>query len=108
MADTSLIYVTTGSEEEARQIAAALVEARLVACANMLPGMKSIYRWQGEIQSDREVVLILKTQTSLVDMVTDKVKELHSYDCPCVVALSIAGGNPAFLDWIGEQTSSSR
>ncbi len=99
-----LVYMTAGDENEARRIGHALIEARLAACVNVIPGMRSLYRWQGEVQDDREVVIIAKTRESLVDALIAKVKELHSYDCPCVVALPIHAGNPEFLDWIVAET----
>ena len=97
-------YVTCGDLDEAQAIAAKIVEERLAACANLIPGMTSVYRWEGKIEQAGETVLILKTQASLVDKLTERVRALHSYDCPCVVALPVAGGNPAFLDWIAEET----
>ncbi len=98
------IYITAASQEEALAIGRALVEARLAACANVFPGVTSIYWWEGSRQEDSEVVLILKTRQDLVDEVVAKVKELHSYECPCVVAFAIAGGNKDFLDWIARET----
>ncbi|MCZ6605633.1 MAG: divalent-cation tolerance protein CutA [Alphaproteobacteria bacterium] len=100
----SLVYITCDDMPEAQRIAAALIEERLAACANMIEGMTSCYRWQGEIRSDREVVLIAKTKTALVPDLTDRVVALHSYDLPCVVAVAIDGGNPQFLEWISEET----
>ncbi|MYJ71825.1 MAG: divalent-cation tolerance protein CutA [Rhodospirillaceae bacterium] len=101
----TLVYMTAGSVEEARSIGASLVERRLAACVNILPGMLSQYRWEGSIQTDEEVVLIAKTRSDLVASLTGHVQEIHSYDCPCVVALPIDGGNPAFLQWIEEETA---
>jgi len=103
--DTRLIYITAESTDEARAIGRALVEARLAACANVLGPMTSIYRWEGVVQEGEEAVLIAKTTASLVDALTAKVRELHSYDCPCVDALPVDGGNPAFLDWIVAETN---
>ncbi len=100
----TMIYITTPSPQEALRIGRAVVADRLAACANVLPGITSVYRWQGEVQEDGETALILKTRSDLVERLTTRVKELHSYDCPCVVALSIAGGNPDFLQWIAEET----
>jgi periplasmic divalent cation tolerance protein len=77
-----------------------LVESRLAACVNILDNMQSIYRWKQEIQQDTEVVLIAKTTASLVSRLIEKVKTLHSYDCPCIVSLPISDGYPPFLDWI--------
>ena len=99
-----MIYVTASAPEEAARIGRALVESRLAACANVFPAMTSIYWWQDELQEDREVALILKTRQDLVDDVIAKIKEVHSYDCPCVVALPIKAGNPDFLDWIAAET----
>lgn len=102
---TSLIYITVADTAEAKALGRALVEARLVACANVLPGMVPIFRWQGEVQEGSEAVLIAKTRAALVERVIGFVKERHSYDCPCVVALPIMQGNPAFLDWIAAETA---
>jgi periplasmic divalent cation tolerance protein len=99
-----MIYVTASGEEEARKIGRALVEQRLAACANVLPGVTSIYRWQGKVEEGGEASLILKTTADKVEAVTARVRELHSYTTPCVVALPIGGGNPAFLDWIETET----
>ncbi|MDP6787626.1 MAG: divalent-cation tolerance protein CutA [Rhodospirillales bacterium] len=101
----TMIYVTTSAPEEAARIGRVLVDSRLAACANVFPAMTSIYRWQGEVQDDSEVALIVKTRHGLIDDVVAKVKELHSYDCPCVVALPITAGNPEFLAWIVAETS---
>jgi len=100
----SLIYATTASRDEALAIARELVESRLAACANVLAGTTSVYHWQGEVCEEGEVSLILKTRDDLVDRVVEKVRELHSYDCPCVVSLPISGGNEAFLQWIEAET----
>lgn len=102
---TSLVYMTTETVEEARALGRALVEARLAACANVIPGMIPIFWWEGEVQEGGETVLIAKTRSALVERLTAFVKERHSYDCPCVVALPIAAGNPAFLDWIADETT---
>jgi len=96
----TLIYVTASAPDEAARIGRVLVESRLAACASVFPAMTSIYRWQGEVREDSEVALVVKTRHGLIDDVVAKVNELHSYDCPCVVALPITAGNPEFLDWI--------
>ena len=100
-------YMTAGSRDEALAIGRALVEERLAACANLIEGMTSIYRWRGSIQEDPEVVLIAKTRRELVGRLTERVRELHSYETPCVVALPLQGGNPAFLDWIAAETAAA-
>lgn len=99
-----LLYITTAKVEEARRIGKALVDERLAACANIVPAIESIYRWQGAVVEDKEILLILKTRTELVEAAIAKVKELHSYTCPCIVALPILAGNPAYLDWLGQET----
>ena len=101
---STLIYITTPSRDEALRIGRTIVRDRLAACANVLPEVTSVYRWQGEIQEDGETSLILKTRSDLVERLTQRVRELHTYDCPCVIALPIAGGNPDFLQWIAEET----
>ncbi len=100
-----MVYMTAADEDEARRIGGALVAERLAACVNVIPGMRSFYRWQGEVRDDREVVVIAKTRETLVDALVARVKELHSYECPCVVALPIVAGNPDFLDWIEAETA---
>lgn len=101
---TQWLYVTAANRQEAQIIARTLVEERLVACANILGDIESFYRWEGAVQNDAEVALILKTRSVKVNAVTQRIKALHSYDCPCVVALDIQGGNPAFIDWIVQET----
>ena len=96
----NFIYMTAGSKDEARRIGKELVVSRLAACVNILDNMNSFYMWQGEIQDDTEVVIIAKTTEDRVPALVEKVKTLHSYDCPCIVAIPVSGGNQAFLDWV--------
>ena len=96
----NFIYMTVGSKEEARKIGRELVTARLAACVNILDHMNSFYRWEGKIQDDTEVVMIAKTTEEQVPELIKKVKSLHSYDCPCIVSLPVAGGHQPFLEWI--------
>lgn len=100
-------YVTASSREEASAIAEAVVGARLAACANILDGMESVYWWQGKLTRSQEAVLILKTRAELVEALIAKVKSLHSYTCPCVVALPVVAGNPAYLEWLGAETAAA-
>jgi periplasmic divalent cation tolerance protein len=102
--DLCLCYVTCGSKAEALAIGRALVEKRLAACANILDGLTSVYRWEGEVHTDPEVLLLLKTRRDLARSLVDAVVELHSYDCPCVTVLPITGGHPDYLEWVIEQT----
>jgi periplasmic divalent cation tolerance protein len=99
-----LIYVTTASAAEAAEIARQVVGERLAACANILGAIQSFYWWEGAVQEGGEVALILKTESALVDRLTRRIKALHSYSVPCVVALPIQAGNPDFLAWIEAET----
>jgi periplasmic divalent cation tolerance protein len=100
-----MLYITASNAEEAKRIGRALVEERLAACANVLPGVTSIYRWQGKVEEGSEASLILKSTDDKVEQVVARVKALHSYTCPCVVALPITGGNADFLEWIAQETA---
>jgi len=102
----NFIYMTVGSKVEARKIGKELVTAGLAACVNILDNMNSFYVWQGELQDDTEVVMIAKTTADRVPALVEKVKSLHSYDCPCIVSLPVSGGNQAFLDWIADEVKS--
>src|SRR5688572_4862947 len=101
-----LCYVTAGSREEALVIGRALVAERLAACANILDGMTSLYWWHGSLEQAEETMVILKTRSALVPALTERVKELHSYECPCVVALPISAGSGDYLRWIETETRS--
>lgn len=101
--DLHLVYMTAGSKEEAHLIGEALVAEQLAACVNLIDGMTSIYRWEGQVRCDTETVIIAKTTQQLVMALTDRVKTLHSYECPCIVALPIDAGNVEFLSWISNQ-----
>ncbi|MBK8175591.1 MAG: divalent-cation tolerance protein CutA [Rhodospirillales bacterium] len=100
-----LVYVTVGTRKEALAIGRTLVEERLSPSANVLDGVHSIYWWQGKLNEGDEAVLILKSTRERLPMVIARAVELHSYDCPCVVALPIADGNPDYLAWIAAETS---
>lgn len=100
-----IAYITTESVEQAEQIGHALVAGRLAACANILPGMRSIYRWKGAVETARETVLLAKTRDTLAEALIAKVRELHSYEVPCVVIWPLTAGLPAFLDWIDDETA---
>jgi periplasmic divalent cation tolerance protein len=106
MTDHTLLYVTVGSRDEALGLARAVVEARLAACANILPTVTSVYRWQGNIAEEGETAMILKTRGALLDALTAFIRDRHSYTCPCVVAVPILAGNPDFLSWIDAETAS--
>lgn len=99
------VYITAGDAAEARQIGRSLVEERLAACANVLDRMTSIYRWEGAVREEAEAVLIVKTVPDCLQALTERVKALHSYDCPCIVAWSLSGGNADFLDWVASEAA---
>ena len=96
----NFIYMTASSKGEAQKIGRELVQSRLAACVNIFDNMQSIYQWEEKIQEDSEVALIAKTTDSMVSQLIEKVKTLHSYDCPCIVSLPVSDGNPPFLDWV--------
>ncbi|EPG74308.1 divalent cation tolerance protein, CutA1 family [Leptospira fainei serovar Hurstbridge str. BUT 6] len=98
------IYITTKNEEEALKIGEALVAERLAACANIIPKMRSIYRWQGNIEKDEESILLLKTRSDLSGEVISRVKAMHSYTVPCIISWKIREGNAEYLEWIRTET----
>jgi len=100
------VYMTAASETEAQRIAEAVVTERLAACANILPGMTSVYRWEGKIQKEKEVVVIFKTREELFPSLEARIKELHSYDTPCIVALPVTAASKDYLQWIFGETAS--
>lgn len=95
-----LVYVTASSVAEAQRIGRGLVEKELAGCVNVLPGMKSLYRWEGKIEEAEEAVLIVKTSDELADAVVQEVKRTHSYSVPCALVLDVRGGNTDYLNWI--------
>jgi periplasmic divalent cation tolerance protein len=99
------VYATASDEAEAERIGRTVVAERLAACANVLPGMRSVFWWQGKLEAGREAVLILKTSESRLPALIARVKELHSYDCPCIEALEVKDGNPDFLAWVERETN---
>lgn len=99
------VYVTAPSARAAEKIGAAVVEEGLAACANVMGPARSVFRWEGKVERAQEAVLILKTRKSRIAALTRRIKALHSYAVPCVVALPIVGGNADFLAWIGTEAS---
>lgn len=99
-----LIYATCPSPAVAETIATALVEQRLAACANILPGMTSIYVWEGKLNRDQEVAMIIKTRAGQATAAIAAAKALHPYENPAFVVLPVAGGAAPFLEWILAQT----
>ena len=100
-----VIFSTTDSEELARRIATALVEAREAACVNILPGISSIYRWEGKTCDSHEWLLLIKAPAERLEAVRTRIRVMHSYQLPEVIALPIAAGDPEYLRWIREETT---
>lgn len=98
-------FSTASSQEEAVKIAHTLVGERLAACVNLVPGVRSIYTWNGKIEDGDELLLVIKTRRALVEKLTARVKELHSYTVPEVIAADIVGGNPDYLAWVADSTT---
>lgn len=103
MSEKLVVLMTAGSQEEAERIARALVAEMLVACVNVIPGVTSVYRWQGEVQSDQEWLLVAKSRRDVLDELVRRVHALHSYDLPEVIALPLVGGSDAYLRWIDKE-----
>ena len=95
----TLIMVTASSREEAEKIATALLERKLIACANILGPVSSRFWWQGKIDSAEEYMIFMKTKRELFEQVADNVKQLHSYEVPEIIALSIVEGSKPYLEW---------
>ena len=100
-----LVYVTTPSHEEAEKIATCVVNEQLAACANIIDGVTSIYRWEEKLCRENETAMILKTTAAAGEKLIARIRELHSYECPCIVTLPIENGHPDFLRWIENQTT---
>jgi len=99
------LYVTCGSEEEAKKIGKALLKNRFCASINIYPNISSIYWWEGKIEESKEAIMIVKTRKSLAKLVEDKILKLHSYICPCIVQISeIEKGNECFINWLFKET----
>ncbi len=105
--DLILLYVPCGSEEEATGIARALLEERLIACANVYPS-RSLYRWQGKVADEIEHVLICKTSKSRANAAEKRILDMHSYELPCVLQIQPAGVNHAYARWVVGEVSSTR
>ena len=100
----SIVLVNTAKAAEARQIGRTLVESGLAASANVVGGVASVYRWRGAVREIDEAQLILKTRSDLVGKVMARLRELHSYDCPAILVLPVADGDPDYLAWIERET----
>jgi periplasmic divalent cation tolerance protein len=103
MTDKIIVLSTCSSDEEATRIARQLVEQRLAACVNVVPGVRSIYRWQGAIEEAGEWLLIIKSRRGLLDRLRVEVEKAHSYQTPEVIALTIVDGSEAYLGWLDSE-----
>jgi periplasmic divalent cation tolerance protein len=103
-----LVYITAKDKNQARAIGRALVREKYAACANIIDRMNSLYFWEGSLCDETEAVLLIKTRKSLLDSVIKRVKDLHTYSVPCIVALPIVGGNPDFLKWVKKETDGTK
>lgn len=103
-----LVYMTARDHRQARRIGSTLIRERLAACVNILGATTSLYRWEGVVRQDREIALLAKTTRPRWKALLKRVKELHPYDVPCVVALPIRDGNPEFLCWLAAETTPLR
>lgn len=103
--DCRFVYMTCSTAEEARLIGRALVQEHIAACVNILGDIESIYEWQGELCEECEVAMIAKTTATRMPALIVRVKELHSYDCPCIIGLPIGEGHQPYLDWLSESCS---
>ncbi len=103
MSEPLVVLITAGSQEEAEHIAQRLVAEMLAACVNVIPGVTSIYRWEGEVQRDQEWLMIAKTQRDTLDSLVRRVQALHSYSVPEVIALPLVGGSQAYLRWMARE-----
>jgi len=106
MSGNAVVLSTVGTEDEASRIARTLVERRLAACVNVVPGVSSTYRWEGAVRTDTEWLLIVKTRRDRFEDVRAAIRELHSYEVPEIVMLDIADGDAAYLAWIDASLTS--
>lgn len=104
MPDAFVIFCTCGSSQEAETLATALVEEHLAACVNVVPEIRSIYRWQGKVETAGELLLIIKSTGDRLAAIQSRLQALHSYENPEVIALPIVSGSETYLAWLADQT----
>ncbi len=104
MSDYILVFITAASPQEAEQLAKALIEKRLAACGNIIPEIRSIFWWKEVIETEQEVLLMLKSRAVLFPTIVNVVTSLHSYDIPEIIAVPITSGSENYLKWIDEET----
>ena len=96
----SIVYITTSGLIESKKIAKMLLEEKLAACINIIPTVESIYLWKGKIEEDSESIMLVKTRSELVENVIKKVEEVHSYEIPCVLEITLNKGSKTYLKWM--------
>ena len=101
----AVVYTTIDNIQDARKIAHTLVEEQLVACVNLIPGIESVYNWQGKIEDEEEIIIIAKTTDENVKKTIQRIQTLHSYELPAILVLPVIGGLKDYLDYINNQTS---
>lgn len=106
MTDAVVVLCTFANQQDAQHIGSAVIEARLAACVNILPAVQSIYRWKGEIEHAEETLAVIKTTRQSFSALRDRIKELHPYETPEIIAVPVVEGLTDYLAWIGEQVSS--
>ena len=102
MTEMLIVFSSFASEEDAARVVRALLEERLIACGNLLPGARSLYRWQGEMKDEREVVVLMKTRKQDWAVLQSRLHELHPYDTPECIAVRVAAGAPRYMAWLEE------
>ena len=100
-----IVYCTVPNEFNANLIATTIVDENLAACVNIVPAITSIYKWDGKVQNDNELLLIIKTQESMFESLEKRIKEFHEYSIPEIIAIPIVKGNKEYLDWINKETT---
>jgi periplasmic divalent cation tolerance protein len=108
MAEVRVVLVTAPDEDSALALARALVDERLVACGTVLPGIRSVYRWEGEVHADPEALLMLKAPAARIAALLRRVPELHPYDVPEILVLDVSEGHAPYLDWVAREADPSK
>ncbi len=104
MTDCIVVLITASQEDEAARIAKTLIDERLAACVNIVKDIRSLYRWQGAVEDEGEVLMVVKTQERLFENLKNRVQQLHSYSVPEIIALPIVKGFENYVQWIKEET----
>ena len=105
MTEKIIVLSTCGSQDEARRVARSLIDAKLAACVNILPGVQSIYHWQGAVEEEQEWMLVIKSTRPLFDRLCSELRKVHSYQVPEAIASPVVDGHKDYLDWIDREIS---